>query len=65
VLLARDGSNLASVLGHLSAAEPTMKDRIVEYLGKVALGIEDVERKVMGPKETLEFRQAVHGSMSP
>jgi hypothetical protein len=42
-----------------------MKDRIVEYLGKVALGIEDVERKVMGPKETLEFRQAVHGSMSP
>ncbi len=64
-LLARDGSNLASVLGQLALGNVTTKQRIEEYLAKVAPGVHGVEVKVIGPKETLEFRQAVAGSHDP
>jgi predicted ATPase len=64
-LLARDGSNIASVLAQLSAHDRTTRERIVEYLAKVVPGVRDVERKVVGPKETLEFRQGVAGSEHP
>ena len=56
-VLKRDGSNLASVLGLLE------KDggvgRIVELLSKVVPGIQNIEIKHVGKKETLEFRQLV------
>lgn len=61
-LLARDGSNLASVLGHLTANNLTLKRRIEEYLAKVVPGVSGVESKTIGPKETLEFRQTVAGA---
>ncbi len=64
-LLARDGSNLASVLGQLAANNLATKERIEEYLGKVAPGVSGVQVKTIGPKETLEFRQAVAGSHDP
>jgi predicted ATPase len=63
-LLARDGSNLASVVGKLALNEATKK-RIEEYLAKVVPGVHSVDAKVVGPKETLEFRQAVAGSHDP
>jgi predicted ATPase len=53
-LLARDGHNLASVLGRLDG--PT-RQRIVEYLGKVVPGIIAVEPRALGSKETLELVQ--------
>ncbi|MEZ5399086.1 MAG: AAA family ATPase [Bryobacteraceae bacterium] len=65
VLLARDGRNLASVLAHLEAEQVSAKERIVEYLSQVVAGIEDVERRGMGQKETLEFRQQMQGSAHP
>lgn len=64
-LLARDGSNLASVLGQLTLNNMTTKQRIEEYLAKVVPGVHGVEVKVVGPKETVEFRQAVAGSHDP
>jgi predicted ATPase len=63
-LLARDGRNLASVLGRLqqrTADPPTTKGRIEDYLAKVVPGIEGVDAKKVGHMETLEFRQRVEG----
>lgn len=64
LLLARDGSNLTSVLAQLKH-NPNRKERIEEYLSKVVPGVRGVEVKVVGPKETLEFRQQVAGSKDP
>jgi predicted ATPase len=64
-LLARDGSNLASVLAELEARNPEAKRRVEEYLGKIVPGVSRVETKNIGPKETLEFGQAVAGSQHP
>jgi predicted ATPase len=64
-LLARDGHNIASVLSSLDRGNPALKTRIEEYLAKVVPGVAGVDRKTIGPKETLEFRQEVKGSKHP
>jgi predicted ATPase len=63
--LDRDGSNLASVLGRMTREEPQAKDRIERYLAQVVPGIAGVSAKVVGPKETLEFRQRMRGGKDP
>ena len=65
VLLKRDGSNLASVLSNLAAHSPEHKKRIEAYLGKVVPGVVGVDRRSIGPRETLEFRQEVGGARHP
>jgi hypothetical protein len=64
-LLARDGSNITSVLAQLKKNNRNRKTRIEEYLSKVVPGVHGVDVKVIGPKETLEFRQQVAGSKNP
>lgn len=64
-LLLREGGNIASVLDQLRTHQPEIKQRIEEYLGKVVPGIVGVDPKVVGPKETLEFRQVVAGAKDP
>lgn len=64
-LLARDGSNITSVLANLQKHNPRRKQRIEEYLASVVPGVHGVDVKVVGPKETLEFRQQVAGSRDP
>lgn len=64
-LLRRDGSNIASVLANLESQSPALKARIEEYLAKVVPGIAGVSSRVVGPKETLEFRQEVRGAKHP
>jgi predicted ATPase len=64
-ILLRDGSNIASVLAQLATRSPKVKERIEEYLGKVVLGIQSVDAKSIGSKETLEFRQQMAGSKHP
>ena len=64
-LLARDGSNITSVLAQLIKHNPRRKQRIEEYLSKVVPGVHGVDVKIVGPKETLEFRQQVAGSRDP
>jgi predicted ATPase len=64
-ILSRDGDNLASVLGQLTAHNPAAKTRIEEYLGKVVAGIQKVDARSIGSKETLEFRQQMAGSEHP
>lgn len=60
-LLKRDGSNVASTLARLEA-DPTRKQRLIDYLAKVVPGVVGVEHKVFGPRETVEFRQQVQGA---
>ncbi|WP_420127825.1 AAA family ATPase [Longimicrobium sp.] len=55
--LARDGSNLVSVLQQLEAAAPHLKSRIEEYLSQVVPGIHAVDPVPVGPRETLVFAQ--------
>jgi len=64
-LLARDGSNLASVYAVLAKRDPDAKHRIEEYLSKVVPGVHHVDVRTIGPKETLEFRQEVAGAPNP
>lgn len=61
-VLKRDGSNIASVLGSLSDGNKT---RIVELLSKVVPGITDITSKLLGKRETLEFRQRVGTNSDP
>lgn len=64
-LLKRDGSNVASVLSNLAKRSPSFKKRIEEYLGKVVPGVVGVDRRPVGPRETLEFRQEIRGAQYP
>lgn len=64
-LLRREGDNLASVLGHLAQHSRPSLDRVVEYLRRVAPGVEDVSKRSVGPMETIEFRQRVAGRKDP
>jgi len=64
-LLARDGSNISSVLNRLSGTDSATVQRIAKYLAAVVPGVESVESKHLGPKETLEFRQQIAGDPSP
>jgi predicted ATPase len=64
-ILARDGSNIASVLAQLVRQHPSGKKRIEEYLGKVVPGLQGVDTRELGPKETLEFRQRIVGAKDP
>lgn len=64
-LLARDGGNIASVVGQLAKSFPENKRRIEDYLAQVVPGVAGVDHKAVGPRETLEFRQKLLGAASP
>ncbi|RZL92994.1 MAG: chromosome segregation protein SMC [Variovorax sp.] len=64
-LLKPVGENIASVVGHLERVAPEAMKTIQEYLQTVAPMVQGVERKKIGPMETLEFRQDMHGSKHP
>jgi len=64
-VLARDASNLTSVLRRLEAHSPDMKSRIEQYLSKVVPGVEAADVKAFGPRETIEFRQRVGANPHP
>jgi predicted ATPase len=49
----------------MAKEKPQAHGRIVDFLSKVAPGIQSVEAKHVGNKETLEFRQVVGGTKDP
>ena len=61
-VLLRDGSNLTSVFSQLS---PVVRENIEEYLAVVVPGVQRVQVRKFGPKETLGFRQYVLGNEHP
>jgi predicted ATPase len=64
-LLARDGSNLASVLDRMAKRQPEARSRIEDYLSRIVPGVRGVEVSHVGPRETLEFRQDVPDPENP
>lgn len=64
-VLKRDGSNLASVLALMKRENPSSLQSVVTYLSKVVDGIEGVDVKHVGTRETMEFRQRVGLNRSP
>jgi predicted ATPase len=65
--LKRDGSNAAAVLKRLQeeAQGNGQYDRVCRLLSRVVEGINKVEYRAIGQKETLQFRQDVGGSEHP
>lgn len=64
-LLKPAGENIASVVGHLERVRDGQLDIIEDYLQTVVPMVHGVERKQVGPMETLEFRQDMAGSKHP
>lgn len=64
-ILEREGSNLASVIRRLQTDNPSAMERIQAYLRRIVPGIEGVEHKALGPRETLEFWQAIRNTAHP
>lgn len=64
-LLKPSGENIASVIGHLVRTNPSALDIIQEYLHAVAPMVHGVERHVLGPMESLSFKQDVKGAKNP
>lgn len=56
-ILARDGRNLASVVGRLEHEAPEAFERITAYLSRIVPDIRGVDRTAVANKETLRFRQ--------
>ncbi|HEY0877872.1 MAG TPA: AAA family ATPase [Zeimonas sp.] len=59
------GENIVSVIGHLERTAPHALEVVSDYLKTVVPSVHGVERKQIGPLETLEFRQEVPGARSP
>lgn len=64
-LLKPVGENIASVIGHLERVGPEQLAVVQEYLQTVVPMVHGVERKQIGPMETLEFRQEMAGAKHP
>ena len=64
-LLKPAGENLAGVIGHLERTAPHVMQLIEQYLQTVVPTVHGVERKQIGPMESLEFRQEVIGAKHP
>lgn len=63
LVLASDGRNLASVLRRLLEFTDTERmETLLSYLRRVVPGVNGVEPKSLGKKETIEFRQEIAGS---
>ena len=64
-LLLRYGRNISGFLRRMKAQHAGPLERITDYLRSVVPGIVGVEPRVLGPKETLEFKQRVAGDKNP
>lgn len=64
-LLKPAGENVVSVVGHLERVDRQKMELIQEYLQTVVPMVHGIERKQVGPMETLEFRQEMAGSKHP
>jgi predicted ATPase len=64
-LMKSAGENISSVIGHLERNAPDSMALIRDYLQSVVPTVHGVERKQLGPMESLSFRQDVVGSKHP
>ena len=59
------GENIASVISHLKRVAPDRLTAIRDYLRSVVPTIQSLERRAIGPMETLVFGQDVAGAKHP
>lgn len=64
-LLKAAGENIASVVGHLERVGNGQMQLIEDYLQTVVPTVRGVERRSVGPMETLEFSQDMAGAKHP
>ncbi len=64
-LLKPAGENIASVIGHLEQSSSQSIQLIQDYLHAVVPTVHGVERKSVGPMESLSFRQDMAGVKHP
>ena len=64
-ILERSGRNLSSVVKRLRDESSQSLERVEDYLQRIVPGIEGIEHRQLGPRETLEFRQEVQGQKHP
>lgn len=64
-LLKPAGENIASVINHLERSAPEKLQIIEEYMQTVVPLVHKVQRKAVGPMESLEFKQDVAGAKDP
>ena len=64
-ILERSGRNLSSVVKRLRDESSHSLERVEDYLRRIVPGIQGVEHRQLGPRETLEFRQEVQGQKHP
>ncbi|MGH9600041.1 MAG: AAA family ATPase, partial [Terracidiphilus sp.] len=55
--LARDGRNIGSAIEGLKRKTPDTLKRVIAYLAKIVPDVTDVERLLVGSRETVEFKQ--------
>lgn len=64
-LLKPAGENIASVIGHLARTNQEALRIIQDYLHAVVPTVHGVEREVVGPMESLAFKQDMAGAKNP
>lgn len=64
-ILKSAGENISSVIAHLTKSAPDALQSIESYLQQVIPSVHGVERKAIGPMETLMFKQDVTGAKFP
>lgn len=64
-ILKSAGENISSVIAHLTKSAPEALQSIESYLQQVIPSVHGVERKAIGPMETLMFKQDVTGAKFP
>ncbi len=64
-ILSHSGRNLSAVVKRLKDESPESMARVEEYLQKIVPGIDGVDHRQLGPRETLVFRQNAPGRKHP
>ena len=64
-ILSHSGRNLSAVVKRLKDESPESMKRVEAYLRQIVPGIDGVDHRQLGPRETMEFRQDAPGRKHP
>lgn len=64
-ILSPSGRNLAAVVKRLKEESPSSMERIEAYLRRIVPGVDGVDYRQLGPRETVGFRQDIQGQKHP
>ena len=64
-ILSHSGRNLSAVVKRLKDESPSSMARVEAYLQQIVPGIDGVDHRQLGPRETMGFRQDAQGGKRP